>query len=331
MTAILEADRLRKQFGAVTAVHELSATVGAGEIFALLGPNGAGKTTFLRMLVGIIRPDAGRIVHHAGGAPATRLAGPLLGYLPEERGLHQDMGILRTLAFFGALRGMARRDAERAALPWLDRLGLAERAAQPVKTLSKGNQQKVQFVAAVLHRPRLAFLDEPFSGLDPVNQDLFTDVVRELRDAGTTVVFSAHQMPLVERLADRVYLVHRGRCVLEGTVPELRRQWHAGERLVLVLGAPADATDVRALAAHPAVERVEPAPGALELALRPGVPLDALLRTVGERLSVTAVRSATVTLHDIYVRTVGGDAAGPAGPSTRDGTHDARPTVAEVA
>jgi ABC-2 type transport system ATP-binding protein len=254
------------------------------------------------------------------------------------------MPVRRTLGFFGALRGMTRGDAERAALPWLERVGLADRADQPVKTLSKGNQQKVQFVAAVLHRPRVAFLDEPFSGLDPVNQDLFTTLIRELREGGTTVVFSAHQMPLVERLADRIFLVARGRCVLEGTVAELRSRWHAGERLVLGVAA----GDPRVLLAHPAVEAVEEgrAAGEVRLRLRDGIGMAGLLGMIDERLTVTSLRTEAVSLHDIYVQAVGGEAAGAPPEMPRGGgsppsplaehailppsipTPDARPTAA---
>ena len=221
---ILSIDGVTKRFGPIAAVDGVSLQVAPGEILALLGPNGAGKTTLIRMIVGLIRPDEGRVTHSLGGADATSPPRHALGYLPEERGLYQDMPILRTLAYFGALHGMSRDEARAAAGPWLARLGLDARGADKVKTLSKGNQQKVQWIAAVLHGPKLAILDEPFSGLDPVNQELFLDLIRELRDGGTTVLFSAHQMALVERLADRLFLVHRGREVLHGTIPELRRQ-----------------------------------------------------------------------------------------------------------
>ena len=307
MPPVIDVVRVTKRFDRVTAVSDVSLRVEPGEVLALLGPNGAGKTTLVRMLVGIFRPDEGTVTHHLGGSPSPVPPKPLLGYLPEERGLYQDMPILATLVHFGALRGMARREAEEAARPWLDRLGLGARAGDAVKTLSKGNQQKVQFVAAVLHRPRLAILDEPFSGLDPLNQDLFVELIGELRAAGTTVLFSAHQMSLVERLADRVFLMSRGREVLHGTMAELRARWTTGDRLVIgVAGAP----DAAFLDGHPAVEEVERAgDDEIRLRLRRGAPVGDLLRVVGERLEVTHVRSEAVTLHEIYVRTVGADAS----------------------
>ncbi len=307
MQPVIDVARVSKRFGAVVAVRDVSLQVRPGEVLALLGPNGAGKTTLVRMLVGIFRPDEGTVTHHLAGASSATPPRRELGYLPEERGLYQDMPVLPTLAHFGTLRGMSRRDAEQAALPWLERLGLADRAREHVKTLSKGNQQKVQFVAAVLHRPRLAVLDEPFSGLDPLNQDLFVEMIRELRDAGTTVLFSAHQMPLVERLADRVFLMSRGREVLQGSMAELRSRWATGDRLVI--GAPG-AASATFLADHPAVERLERAgDGEVRLRLRAGSAVGDLLRTIGERLQVTHIRSEAVTLHEIYVQTVGASAA----------------------
>jgi ABC-2 type transport system ATP-binding protein len=223
---ILELDAVEKRYGEIRAVDGVSLEVRRDEILALVGPNGAGKTTLLRMIVGILGPDAGRITFSMDGAPP----GPVpdrrrLGYLPEERGLYTNVPVLRVLRYFAALRGMPKADAVAAAERWLERLDLADRANDEVKALSKGNQQKVQFISAVLHRPALAILDEPFSGLDPLNQEFFLDLVRELREAGTTILFSAHQMQLVERLADRVILLGSGRVAGQGTLDELREGW----------------------------------------------------------------------------------------------------------
>ena len=306
METVLTIDRVTKQFGSITAVSDVSLQVGRGEIVALLGPNGAGKSTLIRMIVGIIRPDRGSITHALGDGSGRPPRG-VLGYLPEDRGLYPNMPVLRTLTYFGALHGMGRRQAAEAARPWLERLGLDARGTEEVKALSKGNQQKLQFVAAVLHRPAIAILDEPFSGLDPVNQELFLDLIRELRDAGATVIFSAHQMTLVERLADRVFLMSRGREVLHGTIPELRRRWHTGERLVIGTAGEADAGFLAGVEAVEMVEAVTPEE--IRLRLRPGADLSALLRQVGERLQVRHVRGEATTLHEIYVRTVEADLA----------------------
>lgn len=221
MGTVLSVDSITKQFANVNAVDGLSFDVREGEIFALIGPNGAGKTTTVRMLTGIIKPDSGSIRYTLNGQSAWPAASDL-GYLPEERGLYKDMPVVQTLAHMAALRGMKRADADAAALEWLSAVSLKERALDKLETLSKGNQQKIQFISAVLHRPRFIILDEPFSGLDPLNQEFFSDQIRRLRDEGATILLSAHQMQLVERLADRVLLLNRGRAVLYGTLDEIR-------------------------------------------------------------------------------------------------------------
>ncbi len=214
----LSVTRVRKRYATVLAVDDISLTVSRGEIVALLGPNGAGKSSLLRMLVRITQPDSGTIEWEGSTSHISPLA---IGYLPEDRGLYQDMPIHKTLAYFARLRGVPAAQAVNRAQEWLERLQLLDRANEKLGALSKGNQQKVQFAAAVLHGPRMAILDEPFSGLDPVNQEAFLDIVRELRDAGTTVLLSAHQMSLVERVADRVFVMHRGRELLHGRTSEL--------------------------------------------------------------------------------------------------------------
>jgi ABC-2 type transport system ATP-binding protein len=303
---ILHVRAVEKQYERVKAVDGLSFDVARGEVFALLGPNGAGKTTTIRMLVGIIRPDAGSIEFRLHpGAPAPPRADEI-GYLPEDRGLYKELPILRTLTYFGVLRGMGRKPATRAAEEWLERLGLRDRAGDKLDALSKGNQQKVQFVSAVLHRPAFAVLDEPFSGLDPVNQDAFLDILRELRDAGATVLLSAHQMQLVERVADRILVISRGRPVLYGSLAEIRDRAHSGKRIYLrAEGEP----DLGFLETHPDVESVGRIDGGeIGLTVREGVALGDVLAAAASRLTVLAVRSEAVSLHDIYVRAVGADA-----------------------
>lgn len=306
---ILELDGVEKRFGDLLAVGGVSFSVRRGEIFALLGPNGAGKTTLLRIALGMLKPDSGRVRYWLDGAESERADPTRVGYLPEERGLYQDVPVGRFLAYFGALRGMRRSDARREALRWLERLDLADRAGEQVRNLSKGNQQKVQFISSIVHRPDLAVLDEPFSGLDPLNQDLFISLIRELRDAGVTVVLSAHQMQLVERLADRVVLLRKGRTAGAGTIEELRRLWGAGRRLVLrVAGDDGASGSARAfLEALPGVRSVQAMPdGELGLDVEPDASLSGLLEAIGGRLDVQDLRTETVTLHDIYVRTMSG-------------------------
>ena len=310
MTApILDIRDVVKRFATVTAVDHVSFDVVPGEVVALLGPNGAGKTTLVRMMMGIIEPDAGRVSWALDGhvAPPDRAR---IGFLPEERGLFPDVPVLRALVYFAMLRGMSRRDAESGAMRWLERLGLGERAKETVKSLSKGNQQKVQFVAAVLHAPRFAVLDEPFSGLDPINQELFLELIDELRRGGTTVLLSAHQMDLVERIADRIVLMNLGRRLESGTIGELRERWGAGEQLSVHFAS----GDPAPLARLPMVDAIEPmGEGAVRLRLHPGAPMRALLAEVATHLDVVRVHSEQVRLHEIYVGLMGADGANGTG------------------
>ena len=303
--AILELDGVEKRFGEVRAVDGVSLSVEAGEILALLGPNGAGKTTLLRMALGILRPDRGRVRYGLGGRESDRPDPSRIGYLPEERGLYQDVPVLRFLTYFGTLRGMSRREAREESMRWLERLELGDRAGEEVRGLSKGNQQKVQFIASIVHAPELAFLDEPFSGLDPLNQDFFLELIAELRAAGTTVVLSAHQMQLVERLADRIVLVRSGRIAGAGTISELRGRWGAGRRLRLRVAGEADAGLLGTL---PEVDEARVvAPGEIVLEVGSEVSLSPLLEAIGRLVDVRELTTEPITLHDIYLRTVGGE------------------------
>jgi ABC-2 type transport system ATP-binding protein len=300
---ILTVRDVTKTYASVRAVDGVSFAVQRGEIFALLGPNGAGKTSLVRMLLGILQPDGGDIEYCLNGDEPKWPNTALLGYLPEDRGLYRDIPVLRTLVYFGVLRRMPRQAARLAALEWLDRMGLAEKANVKLDALSKGNQQKVQFISAILHRPSFAVLDEPFSGLDPLNQEFFAQLIRELRDAGMTVLLSAHQMQLVEKLADRILLMNHGREVLSGTVDEMRRQTNATTRLGLHVRGKADPS---VFDGHPAVVGVESnGNGTLVLLLREGAVLSDLLVQAGTRLDVLEVHTERLSLHDIYVQALG--------------------------
>jgi ABC-2 type transport system ATP-binding protein len=299
---VLDVRNVAKSFAKVQAVAGVSFGVRRGEIFALLGPNGAGKTTLVRMLLGIFWPDSGSFVYSLRGKPQA--PAPIeIGYLPEDRGLYKDIPVLRTLVYFGVLRGMNRTDARRAALQWLERMNLADRAGERLEVLSKGNQQKVQFISAVLHRPAFAILDEPFSGLDPLNQEFFSALIRELRDDGMTILLSAHQMQLVEKLADRVLLMNRGSEVISGTMDEIRQKTHTDARLGLKVRGKADAAK---LAGDPAIASIETnGNGQMMLHLREGASLSELLVRAGSAFEVLEVHSERLTLHDIYLRALG--------------------------
>jgi ABC-2 type transport system ATP-binding protein len=228
MSVYLSVDRISKKFKTTQAVDQLSFQVERGRIFAFLGPNGAGKSTLVRMLLGLARPDSGTI-RYSGLKEGEMPPSSQVGYLPEERGLYLDRTVLENLVYLGRLRGMEKSAAEEKASVWLERFELLERRQEKVDALSKGNQQKVQLIAAILHDPEVAILDEPFAGLDPINQEMMLEVLAELRARGTTVLLSAHQMALVERLADDLLLMSRGRSVLQGPVADVLAQHHQGD------------------------------------------------------------------------------------------------------
>src|SRR5579872_5902997 len=221
MTALV-LDRVVKRFGDFTAVDGLSFSVSDGGVFGFLGGNGAGKTTSVRMMLDILRPDAGRI--EVLGRKPSRANAPQVGFLPEERGLYRLMTVMDTVVYFGRLKGMSAADAGRSAAALIERLGLSQWARTALDKLSKGMSQKVQLATALVNAPRLLILDEPFSGLDPVNQGVLEEIVLEMAKGGATVIFSTHVMQHAERLSDRLLLLARGRKVFEGTQAEARAQ-----------------------------------------------------------------------------------------------------------
>jgi ABC-2 type transport system ATP-binding protein len=224
----LQIEDLHKRFGTVVALDGLSFAVRRGEIFGFLGANGAGKTTTMRIALGVLGADAGRIVWD--GADTRGLPRRTWGYLPEERGLYPRMVVLDQLTFFGSLHGMARDQARAAALSWLRRLRVPDLAERRAEELSKGNQQKIQLISAVLHEPPVLLLDEPFTGLDPVNVALLREALLELRDDGRTLIFSTHQMETVEALCESIAIVDHGRMVVGGQIRDVKRA--SGRRLV---------------------------------------------------------------------------------------------------
>lgn len=218
----LQVDRISKRYGAVAALRELTFTVEPGELFGFVGSNGAGKTTAMRIVLGVLTADSGEVRFR--GNPLDAAARRRIGYMPEERGLYPKMRVGEQLAHFAELHGVPRRRAREAARHWTERLGLADRHDEQVQQLSLGNQQRVQLAAALVHAPDVLVLDEPFSGLDPVAVELMGRVLRETRDLGIPVLFSSHQLDLVQRLCDRVGIIADGRMVACGTVAELRER-----------------------------------------------------------------------------------------------------------
>lgn len=219
--ATVSIDRITKSFGEFKAVNDLSLAVYAGRVYGLLGPNGAGKTTTIRMIVNITAPDSGHI--KVFGQQITPELQDQIGYLPEERGLYKKMKVGDQIKYFAALKNVNGKEADERINRWLGRMKLSEWKMKKASELSKGMQQKVQFINAVIHEPRLLILDEPFSGLDPVSTDLLKEVILELKSAGKTIIFSTHQMEVAERICDDICLINHSRKVLEGSIREVKR------------------------------------------------------------------------------------------------------------
>ena len=224
----LEVENITKRYGDFTAVEDLSLAVRAGKVFGFLGPNGAGKTTTIRMIVGITAPDEGRIALF--GKKISNETQNRIGYLPEERGLYKKMKIADQLRYFAALKGVSQAEADKRIDFWLNRMKLSEWKNKKTTDLSKGMQQKIQFISTVLHDPALLILDEPFSGLDPVNVEFMIDVVAELKALGKTIIFSTHLMETAERLCDDILLINKSRRVIGGTLREVKESF--GKNLI---------------------------------------------------------------------------------------------------
>ncbi len=217
-------DSVQKSYSTVQAVCGVSFTVSPGKIFALLGPNGAGKSSLIRMLVGLTKPDHGTIHVNIDGKAVDVLPETSFAYLPEDRGLYPDKSVVENLTYIGKLRGLNRQQINHELAHWLPRFDLQDKAKDNLSKLSKGNQQKVQLISCLIHHPKLLVLDEPFSGLDPVNQEHVLTILNELRQSGTTILLSAHQMALIERLADEMLLLNKGQTVAHGSLSEVIEQ-----------------------------------------------------------------------------------------------------------
>lgn len=285
---------IAKAFAGVQAVADVSFSVEPGEIFGLLGPNGAGKTTTIRIMLDIFKPDKGSVM--VLGGPMTTAKLDRIGYMPEERGLYQDMQLEACLIYLGALKGLNKTEAKRRLAPLLDRFDLAQHKRKKVKELSKGMQQKAQVITTVLHEPTLLILDEPFSGLDPVNTQLVKELLVDLRQKGATILMSTHIMHQVEELCDRIVLIDKGRNVLYGDVDGIRRQYAGHAVLVRVAGDLPPLIGVQALSPHN---------DATQLVLNADVsPQDILTQLVAHHARVEQFEIALPSLDEIFIRAV---------------------------
>ncbi len=294
---VISASHLAKSFGAAKAVRDVSFDVRTGEIFGLLGPNGAGKTTTIRMILDIFKPDRGTVTV-LGGA-MTDAKKDRIGYLPEERGLYKDISVENCVLYLAELKGVPRAEAKIRAAQYFDQLDLTEHKRKKVQDLSKGMQQKVQVMTTLLHRPSLIIIDEPFSGLDPVNTRLVQDMLLRERDKGTTIVMSTHQMYQVEEMCDRLVLINQGDSVLYGAVDEIRRRYADNAVRVVVHGPLPQIEGVIETSRKGDAHTLS-----LGAEVTPQQVLSILANTPG--LLVERFELALPTMDDIFVRVVGG-------------------------
>ena len=301
----LSVKQIRKQYAEVLAVDDLSFEVKSGEIFALLGPNGAGKSSTIRMLIGLTYPDTGVISFtDIEGQKIPKLVSGDFGYLPEERGLYQESNIQDTLVYMGQLKGMTRTDASEQANMWLTSFDLAERQKDQLKTLSKGNQQKVQLISAIIHRPKIVFLDEPFSGLDPINQEKVISFLQLLRQQGTTIILSAHQMSLVEKLADRFMLMNKGKATLYGSIKDIRQAAQLGTNLTVTFSDPVNIESF--LLTEQIIQVISIDNHTIQFTLAPSCHVPQFLQSMLAEHQIESLQTEQPSLHDIYIDSVKG-------------------------
>jgi len=295
---MLSVKDLKKTYATTVALDGVTFDVKPGEIFGLLGPNGAGKTTTIRISLGIIEPDSGSVLF--SGMKLSPELRNSIAYLPEERGLYRKSRVIDVLAYFGSLRGMMPQVARKRASQWLARFELTGYENRKVDELSKGMQQKVQFISCLLHEPDLLLLDEPFSGLDPVNQIVMKDLIRELKQKGKTIIFSTHQMEQAEKLCDRICLINKGKVVLYGELGEIKRRY--GDNTIH-LEFEGDASKLRGLADVDSMELYE---NYAEFKMKDGVSRQAILRNALELVDVTKFSVEEASLNSIFIDAVGG-------------------------
>lgn len=300
----LDINNVSKSFNGHQALKSFSLQVPPGSMCGLLGPNGAGKTTTIRMIMNIIAPDSGSI--EIFGYPVQDRDKVRIGYLPEERGLYPKMRVGELLLFFAQLKGVGKEAARRKISEWLERMGLSDWRDKKVEALSKGMQQKVQFIATLLHDPELVILDEPFAGLDPINTNLLKEIILALRASGKTILLSTHRMEQVEKLCDTICLINKGEKVLDGNLLEIKQRYGKNCLFLEYQG------DLSFLRSSPMVATVDDYGNYAEIRLRPGADAQQLLKLAIERVRIKRFELAEPSLNQIFIEKVTGELSPPA-------------------
>jgi ABC-2 type transport system ATP-binding protein len=294
---VVQLEAVTKAYESKVAVNHLSLSIEAGHIFGLLGPNGAGKTSSIRMMMGITMPDSGRI--RLFDKPFERQSLERVGYLPEERGLYKKMKVLDQLVFFGCLHGLSAEEAGKQATAWAKRMEIAETLQKKTEELSKGMQQKIQFISTLLHAPGLIVMDEPFSGLDPVNAVLVEKTLLELKDQGKAIVFSTHRMEQVEKLCDAICLINNGEAVLSGNLREIKKRYERNRVIVEFEGSSAFLTSDE-------IAEARNFSGRAEIKLKPHGDAQKVLHEAAAKASIYRFELVEPSLEEIFIETVGG-------------------------
>jgi len=290
----VEISHIAKSFGEVQAVVDVSFEVQRGEIFGLLGPNGAGKTTTIRIMLDLFKADAGEV--SILGGPMTEAKKERIGYMPEDRGLYQDIPLERCLVYLASLKGLPKAEIKERLSTYLERFDLADHRSKKVKELSKGMQQKAQIINTLLHKPELVIIDEPFTALDPINTQLVKDVMLELRDEGTTILMSTHQMHQVEELCDRIVLIDEGYNVLYGNLNEIRRRYSGHAVMVRSESDLPELAGVEAIQSHNNAVKI--------LLTEETKPNDVLHQLVSKNIALEKFEIAVPTLDEIFIKVV---------------------------
>jgi len=299
MDQMLTVKNLTKTFGDTTAVDDITFSVNKGEIMGFLGPNGAGKTTAIRIIMGIIEADRGEVSFYYNDKK-QKLDKHKIGYLPEEKGLYDDVKVIDNLVYLAFLKGIARKEAHKRGLEWLERLGLEEYANQKLEKLSRGMQQKVQFIVSIIHRPDFVVLDEPFAGLDPVNQEFVIEIIRELQQQGVTILFSAHQMNMVEELCDSIFMINHGKQVLQGNLKDVKKSYEEYNVEINYSGE----NDLSFLNNIAGIEIQKQEPEYVQCIYNGDIDINSLVKQLTDKIKLEGIKVETPPLHDIFINTV---------------------------